>query len=534
MPKAKIIELNNAIAPEVKKFVKETRQDGENPKEIRVAAYCRVSTDMESQQLSLEIQMEAFNKTISEHPGWKLAGIYKDKGLTGTSAKKRPGFLQMIKDAEDGKIDYILTKSISRFARNTVDLLYYTRRLRELGVGVLFDEQNLDTSNEMTEMLLTIHAAFAQEESHSISENRKSGLRKRYAMGIPQWYAIYGYRKGENDEWIVVEDEARMIRRLYADYISGMTLPEMVEQYKREGIKTGRGNYYNATQISLIIKNEKYLGDVALQKYYNPDFLNHKSIRNREAVLPKYYRTDHHPAIIDRETFRLARTVAVLKDNHRGAQQYPYYGYLRCPFCEAPMVSTSLEWHHHHGFGWTCGGYESKEAERSKRTACPEYFVIQSYIDRAFWDAVKSLPAKEKKGTRLEGKESGRVEYIYLYDMVSRITFPVSGDYVNFRCLVIEWKNGRITKTPIEYENPSEIPVINPVFEDGRYFADGIEVCRRGGTAKNVHKGACTILKFCRRLLIFDEPKAELIVGMPDIGTLDIPAVIAPSSIKEV
>ena len=534
MKQGKIIELKSAVSPEVKVFVKEQPQKGEAAPEIRVAAYCRVSTDMESQELSLEVQMDAFNRTISEHPGWKLAGIYKDKGLTGTSAKKRPGFLQMIKDAEDGKIDYILTKSISRFARNTVDLLHYTRHLKEIGVGVFFDEQNLDTANELTEMLLTIHAAFAQEESHSISENRKSGLRKRYAMGIPQWFAIYGYRKNKDDEWIIEEKEAEMVRRIYADYISGMTLPEIAKAYAKEGIVTARGKKFIPTQLSLIIKNEKYLGDVALQKYYNPDFLTHKCVKNKEAILPRYYKQDHHPAIIDRESFTLARTIAIMKDNHRGAQQYPYYGFLRCPLCKAPMVSSSLEWHHHHGYGWTCGGYESKEAERNKRTKCPEYFVIQKYIDRAFWEATAGLPEKEKKGTRLESRTGGRVEYIYLYEMVKSITFGNKNGTADFYELIIEWKSGRITKTRIEYKNPSELPVINPVFKDGRYLADGKEVCRRGGTSYNVYKGVCVNREFCRRLLIFNEPKPELIEGMRNLGVIDVPSVIAPSSIKEV
>ena len=191
-------------------------KEKEQRKAIRVAAYCRVSTDLECQRSSLENQMELFRHRIENHPGWELCGIYVDKGLTGTSSKVRPDFLRMIADAEAGKIDYIITKSISRFSRNTVDLLNYVRRLRDVGVGVFFEEQKLDTGTIFSEMLLTIHGAFAQEESHSISENLKSGKRKRYAMGIPQWFAVYGYRKGKRKgEWEIIEEEADVIRLIF-------------------------------------------------------------------------------------------------------------------------------------------------------------------------------------------------------------------------------------------------------------------------------------------------------------------------------
>ena len=156
---------------------------------VRVAVYCRVSTDQEMQQASLEEQMQAFLKKIAEHPGWSLVDVYADEGLSGTSVKKRKAFLRMMSDCESGKIDYILTKSISRFARNTVECLSYVRHLQGIGVQLYFEKEGIDTGTSVSEMLLTVLAAFAQEESRSISENLKWGIRKRFEQGISRWTA---------------------------------------------------------------------------------------------------------------------------------------------------------------------------------------------------------------------------------------------------------------------------------------------------------------------------------------------------------
>ena len=212
------------MTPGLQVFRKHVEQTGKAPK-VRVAAYCRVSTNLEIQQSSLEVQISSYRRIIREHPGWKLAGIYTDKGLSGTGASKRVQFQRMIEDAKAGKIDYIIAKSTSRFARNTVDTLSYTRMLKEMGVGVYFEEQKIDTANIASEMLLTIHAAFAQEESHSISENLKKGVRSRFAMGIPKWSETYGLRRTGPDVWEPYEPEAAVVRRIFSMYLDGMKLP---------------------------------------------------------------------------------------------------------------------------------------------------------------------------------------------------------------------------------------------------------------------------------------------------------------------
>ena len=182
----------------------------------RVAAYCRVSTDMEQQASSLETQMDSFRSLIASRPGWELADVYADEGLTGTNASKRVEFQRMIADCEAGKIDYIITKSISRFARNTMDCLLYARKLKEMGIYVYFDENHFDTGSTSSEMLLSILAAVAQEESHSISENMKWGMRKRFQAGKPKWTLTYGFMKDENGEYQIHEEQAKGVRRIRA------------------------------------------------------------------------------------------------------------------------------------------------------------------------------------------------------------------------------------------------------------------------------------------------------------------------------
>ena len=190
----------------------------------RVAAYCRVSTKAQMQKSSLELQMGAYHRVIAENPDWQIAGIYSDRGVTGTIASIRPGFQQMIQDAEDGKIDIIMVKSISRFARNTVDLLTYVRRLRERGVGIYFEKERIDTMKMDSEILLTIRASFAQEESHSISENSKRGLRNRMKLGIYGAKAPYGYRKSDGNTFVIEESEAAVVRRIYRRAADGASL----------------------------------------------------------------------------------------------------------------------------------------------------------------------------------------------------------------------------------------------------------------------------------------------------------------------
>ncbi len=199
---------------------------------ILVGAYCRVSTNLDVQKASLETQMAAYEKIIRDHPGWVLAGIYADKGLSGTSVNHRTEFQRMIADAKAGKINYILVKSISRFSRNTVDLLQYVRDLKKIGVFVYFEKERIDTGKTDSEFMVSIFAAAAQEEIISLSNNMKVGRRMRFAKGETQWTHIYGYNRG----WEIVPEEAEVIRRIYDMYLSGSGLPEICDALSKDRI----------------------------------------------------------------------------------------------------------------------------------------------------------------------------------------------------------------------------------------------------------------------------------------------------------
>lgn len=492
-------------------------------KMTRVAAYCRVSTDLESQQSSIDAQVTAFQSEILRHEGWKLAGIYTDKGISGTSVKSRKAFMKMMKDAKAGKIDYIITKSVSRFARNTVDVLKYTRLLKSYGVYVLFEEQKIDTANAVSEMILTVQAAFAQEESHSISENLKQGKRKRYEMGIPQWHAVYGYRKGQNaDDWVIEEKEAAVIKNVFELYLLGRTFWQICKILNDEKIPTARGNKWTPTLISFLIHNEKYNGDIVMQKYYSSDFMKHSLVRNSAGILPRYYLKNHHPAIVDRESFLIAQKIALMRDNHRGCQQYPYYGTLRCPYCGKPMISAALNCNRK-GRAWTCGGECANAHRRKDRTACPPYMIKQKYIDRGVMYAYTSAT----------GKTIDSVEYAFLYRNVDSITFHKHGDIVDWNTVVVQWKQHGTSFGEFVYEMPSERPVLKPEFKNGIFYADGKIITRNGGTARNVYESVMNLQRICNNLLIFDNPEQLLCDWLPEYGTTDLPVVLTEDTIKE-
>jgi DNA invertase Pin-like site-specific DNA recombinase len=253
------------------------------PLRKRVAAYCRVSTDKEEQQSSLETQMNSFQSLINARGDWELAGIYADEGLSGTRAANRVEFQRMIADCEAGQIDYIVTKSISRFARNTVECLQYVRKLKDIGIYIYFEKERLDTSNTSSEMLLSILAAVAQEESHSISENLKWGYRKRFQIGIPKWPPTYGYRfqDGKVNEYAT---EARAVKRIFELYVSGRSLPQIDRVLQQEGYPPPGGKKWWPKTLATILHNEKYMGDVMMQKSYTVDHLSHKKVQNDQTV----------------------------------------------------------------------------------------------------------------------------------------------------------------------------------------------------------------------------------------------------------
>lgn len=271
------------------------------PPRVRVAAYARVSMDTERMQHSMSAQVSYYSELIQNNPEWEYAGVYADYAVSGGGTEARAEFNRMLEDCEKGLIQVILTKSIQRFARNTVDLLQTVRHLRELGIEIRFEKEHLSTLTGDGELLLTLLASFAQEESRSISENAKWAIQKKYEKGIPRGSIIYGYRchKGE---YSVVPEEADIVRRIFQMYLDGDSCYVIANRLNAEGIKSYYGKGFTNTVILGMLRQEKYVGDVYGQKYFTKDSMTHKEQKNR-GELPLYIMEEAIPAIVDRETF---------------------------------------------------------------------------------------------------------------------------------------------------------------------------------------------------------------------------------------
>lgn len=271
----------------------------------RTAAYARVSTDSEEQLTSYEAQVDYYTKYIKERPDWEFVGIYTDEGISATNTKKRDGFNKMVVDALDGKIDLIVTKSVSRFARNTVDSLSTVRKLKEKGVEVFFEKENIYTFDGKGELLITIMSSLAQEESRSISENVTWGHRKRFADGkVSMPYKRFlGYEKGEDGLPKIVESEAKIVRMIYRMFMEGKTSSTIAKYLAVSRIPSPGGKKtWQVRTVDSILTNEKYKGDALLQKRFTVDFLN-KKIKDNEGEVPQYYVQNSHPAIIEPDEF---------------------------------------------------------------------------------------------------------------------------------------------------------------------------------------------------------------------------------------
>ncbi|NCC07110.1 MAG: recombinase family protein [Clostridia bacterium] len=279
--------------------------DKEKYHQQRVAAYCRVSTDSEEQLTSYTTQKKVYSEMIAARKDWEFAGLYADEGISGTRADKRPQFKKMINDCLSGKIDYIITKSVSRFARNTVDCLDHVRILKAKGIGVFFEEQNIDTLKIDSELYLVIYAGFAQSESESMSKNITWTFRKKFEDGnsVFMYKKLLGYKKGEDGMPEIVPEEAALVKRVYNMYLAGETPRRISAAMKAEKIEIpGKSLSFSESMISGILTNEKYCGDSVLQKTVTIDCIS-KTRRKNTGEAPMYYVQNSHPAIISREVF---------------------------------------------------------------------------------------------------------------------------------------------------------------------------------------------------------------------------------------
>lgn len=305
----------------------------------KVAAYARVSRDTERLMNSVSAQVSYYSAFIQNNPEWEYAGVYADCGISGTGTARRGEFLRMLADCEAGKINIILTKSISRFARNTVDLLETVRHLKSLGIEVRFEKEHINSLSEDGELMLSLLASFAQEESRSISENVKWGVRKRFQSGEigTANKHILGYRYDEEKQkYTIIPEEAETVRRIFAMYLEGLSLREIVGELNAAGLSTVKGCKFSEGSLNVMIRNEAYAGDIRRQKCFMEDPITKNKVPNK-GQLPQYYMADCHEAILDRATWEkvqaeMGRRAGLVNPT------YPFTGKMKCDICGQPFT----------------------------------------------------------------------------------------------------------------------------------------------------------------------------------------------------
>ncbi len=292
-------------------------------RQLRVAAYCRVSTDDEEQLTSYEAQQNYYTDKIMTNPQWTMAGVFADEGISGTSASKRPAFLRMIRQCRQGKIDLVLVKSISRFARNTVDCLNYIRTLRAMGIAVVFEKENINTLESDSEILITMMGAFAQAESESMSGNISWGKRQAMKEGkvVIHYKNFYGYEKGGDGKPRIIPEQAEVIRKIYDSFLAGYSVRMIKAELEAQGVPaTKGGTVWSESVIRGILKNEKYCGDALMQKTFIQDCISKKQLRNR-GQLPMYLKRNNHEGIVSRDTFNAVRAEFARRNAGRAPSQ---------------------------------------------------------------------------------------------------------------------------------------------------------------------------------------------------------------------
>lgn len=357
----------------------------------RTGAYARVSTDSEEQLTSYAAQVDYYTQYINAHHDWEFVEVYTDEGITGLNIKQRKGFNRMIEDAINGKVDLIVTKSIARFARNTVDSLSTIRLLKEHNVEVFFEKENLYTFDSKGELLISIISSIAQDESRSISENVAWGWRKRFSDGqftLP--YAQFlGYEKGDDGLPRIVESEASVIRSIYAMYLQGKTILTIAKRLTKSGVPSPSGKLkWHSSVVQSILRNEKYAGAALLQKTFTADYLTKRKKRN-EGELPQYYIEHSHPPIVTKEVFeltqeRLAEPPITLKE--AGEYAYPFSAKLVCGLCGAKYGRRIFNSNNkYRRVAWRC------VMRYNKNQLCSNRDLTESVIETKFVETVNRL-----------------------------------------------------------------------------------------------------------------------------------------------
>lgn len=365
----------------------------------KVAGYARVSTDHEEQATSYDAQMTYYKAYIEGHEDWDFAGMYSDEGITATNTRKRDGFNQMVVDALGGKIDLIITKSVSRFARNTVDSLTTIRKLKEKGIEVFFEKENIWTLDAKGELMITIMSSLAQEESRSISENTTWGKRKSFADGKSS--VAYSRFLGYDKDFKVNEEEAQVVRLIYKLFISGLSLYGITLELERRGIATPTGkDKWSISTVKSILTNEKYRGDALLQKQYTTNFLQ-KTRKTNNGEIPQYYVEEHHEAIIPPSQFDFVQAIlSQRKKNGRYSGVSIFSNKIRCGCCGAWFGSKV--WHSNTKYRKVV--YQCNQKYDKEHPPCHTPHLTEEEIKSIFLKALNTLVvAKEETIVNLQG-----------------------------------------------------------------------------------------------------------------------------------
>ena len=344
------------------------------PKLIRVAAYARVSSGKDAMLHSLSAQVSYYSNLIQNHSGWQYVGVYADEALTGTK-ENRDNFQRLLTDCRSGKVDMVITKSISRLARNTVTLLETVRELKNMGVDVFFEEQNIHSLSADGELMLTILASYAQEESLSASENQKWRIRRNFENGMPWNGTMLGYRY-EEGTLVVEPTEAEIVSRIFTEYLGGSGMTAIAKRLNADGILTRYGNSWGKTSVGKVLQNYAYTGNLLLQKYRRVDHLTKRDELNNGA-LPKYHITDAHEAIIPLRSFNAVQEEMkrrAAKHTHPGVKhkEYPFSGKITCARCGKHYRRKVKET----GPVWICTTYNTYG-----KAACPSKAIPESVLE---------------------------------------------------------------------------------------------------------------------------------------------------------
>lgn len=388
------------------KIVQKVKFTPTAPKPKRVAAYARVSTGKDAMLHSLASQVEYYRNFIRNTPGWEYAGVYADEAKTGTR-DSRESFQQMLTDCRSGKIDHILTKSISRFARNTVTLLETVRELKTLGISVYFEEQNIDTSTADGELMLSILASYAQEESLSTSENMKWRIHSNFEQGLAWNPTLLGYRY-EDGVFMIQPEEAEIVRQIYDSYLDGMGATAIAKMLNESGKVSRFGNALGQRSIMLILQNYTYTGNLLLQKTFSENHLTKKK-RYNEGQLPMYHIQNSHEAIIPLEQFNavqaeIKRRAEKYAKPHRNKGNYLFSGLLVCGICGKHYRRKETA----AGPVWICPTYNSMG-----KAACPSKRIPENMLLEVTKEAMGSLEALTGKITAVRAENGNRLVFCF-------------------------------------------------------------------------------------------------------------------------